>query len=277
MRLTSPGLFLTLGMLGLGLPPAAATASEPLAHNPKGCQQLPALIDLRPQLTEWGLGPRLQGGRPTCSVCTFTGALEFAVAHSRKHGERLSPEFLNWAANQTGRAARDGGFFTDMWDGFARHGICSEAKMPYLAKFDHARSPDPAGRADAKTILALGLQLHWIKKWNVTTGLSDDELAGIKNTLNQGWPVCGGFRWPKQAHWQNAVLQMCPAEDVFDGHSVLLVGYSDAADQPGGGTFVFRNSNGDGRDGSMPYAYARAYMNDAVWVESAVKPPATQP
>jgi len=66
---------------------------------------------------------------------------------------------------------------------------------------------------------------------------------------------------------------MCPPEEVFDGHSVLLVGYRD--DPPGGGVFIFRNTNRGGRDGFMPYSYARAYMNDAVWIES--KAQATSP
>ena len=53
---------------------------------------------------------------------------------------------------------------------------------------------------------------------------SEAGLDAIKQTLATGWPVCGGFRWPKQDQWKNEVLQMSPAE-VFDGHSVLLVGY----------------------------------------------------
>jgi C1A family cysteine protease len=60
---------------------------------------------------------------------------------------------------------------------------------------------------------------------------------------------------------------MCPAEAVFDGHSVLLVGYRDEASQGGAGIFLFRNTANDGRDGSMPYTYARSYMNDAVWID----------
>lgn len=62
---------------------------------------------------------------------------------------------------------------------------------------------------------------------------------------------------------------MCPPDEVFDGHSVLLVGYRDEARVPGGGVFLIRNSAGDGRDGFLPYEYVRAYMNDAAWVESA--------
>ncbi|HEY5481198.1 MAG TPA: hypothetical protein VIL39_06945, partial [Verrucomicrobiae bacterium] len=63
------------------------------------------------------------------------------------------------------------------------------------------------------------------------------------------------------------VLQMCPSNAVRDGHSVLLVGYRDDAAQPGGGVFIFRNTSRSGQDGWMPYAYAREYMNDAVWVD----------
>src|ERR1035438_1107053 len=62
---------------------------------------------------------------------------------------------------------------------------------------------------------------------------------------------------------------MCPADAVFDGHSVLLAGFGGGTNQPGGGVFLFRNTNNGGRDGSMPYAYAQAYMNDAVWIDSA--------
>jgi hypothetical protein len=121
--------------------------------------------------------------------------------------------------------------------------------------------------ASAKTWSNLGLQLHWIKAWDVETGLTEDQWLAIKQTLRQGWPVCGGFRWPKQEQWQEDVLQMCPTNAVRDGHSVLLVGYRDEPAQLGGGVFVFRNTSRDGRDGAMPYGYARTYMNDAVWVD----------
>jgi hypothetical protein len=115
--------------------------------------------------------------------------------------------------------------------------------------------------------LAAGLRFHWIKEWDVNTGLTNAQLLAIRRTLNAGWPVCGGSRWPKQERWVEEVLQMCPPDAVRDGHSVLLVGYRDDPAQPGGGVFLFRNTSRDGRDGSMPYAYAQAYMNDAAWVE----------
>ena len=267
----SDDLRILLAMLCLGLLAGLVSADETPSTSAAAPERPPAKVDLRPKLVEWGISPRQQGNRPTCSVFAFTGALEFAAASQRQRGEQLSVEFLNWAANQSGRRARDGGFFSEMWDGFARHGICTEKEMPYQAEFDPARSPALEIRTEAKQKLALGLRLHWIKKWNVNTGLSGSEFSTIKETLNEGWPVCGGFRWPKQDQWEDDVLQMCPPAEVFDGHSVLLVGYQNDTEQPGGGVFIFRNTNRNGRDGYMPYTYAQAYMNDAVWIESKPK------
>jgi hypothetical protein len=110
------------------------------------------------------------------------------------------------------------------------------------------------------------LELHWLKEWNVHTGLKDSEFSGIRRTLESGWPVCAGMRWPKHEKWSGEVLQMCAPEEVRDGHSVLLVGYRDDAAQPGGGVFLFRNTSNGGRDGALPFGYARAYINDALWI-----------
>jgi hypothetical protein len=52
---------------------------------------------------------------------------------------------------------------------------------------------------------------------------------------------------------------------------VLLVGYRDDPARPGGGAFVIRDSN-SGEDRSMPYAYAQAFMNDALWIAPAERP-----
>ena len=229
---------------------------------------LPASVDLRPAFEKRGLPVLKQGKRGTCSVFTLAGALEFAAANNLQQGERFSVEFLNWGANKIAGTNEDGGFFSDLWSAFATYGICREKTMPYRAEFDPSLAPAAEVLTEAKAQLALGLRHHWIKEWNVRTGLSEAEFLAVKRTLNQGWPVCGGFRWPKQPKWTDGVLGMCPPEAVFDGHSVLLVGYRDDASQPGGGVFLFRNTNKNGPEGSMPYTYARTYMNDAIWIDS---------
>lgn len=241
---------------------SSATNSEPVAPA------IPAQVDLRPVLERFGLSPRLQGARPTCSVFTVVGALEFAVAKKQGSTPRLSVEFLNWASNKACSDSQDGGFFSDLWKGFATYGICAETEMRYEEKFAPTRQPSDAALTDARTRLSLGLQLHWIKPWDVKTGLTPAAWTAIKQTLASGWPVCSGLRWPKQERWVADLLQLCPATDVRDGHSVLLVGYRDDAAQPGGGILLFRNTSHDGKDGAMPYAYAREFMNDAVWMSS---------
>jgi hypothetical protein len=249
-------------------PGAAEPPATPKPASPGAAAALPAAVDLRPAFDKWGLTPRSQGKRGTCSVFTVAGALEFAAAQQQHRGERFSVEFLNWGANRIAGADKDGGFFSDLCRAFAVYGICSEQAMPYHAEFDPALAPSPEILAEARTRLALGLRHHWIKEWNVKTGLTDEQLRAIKRTLNQGWPVCAGCRWPKQPKWSDDVLQMCPADAVYDGHSVLLVGYREDTNQPSGGVFLFRNTGDGGGDASMPYPYARTYINDAVWIDS---------
>jgi len=224
-------------------------------------------VDLRHAFEKWDLTPRVQGKRNTCSVFTVAGAMEYATANKTGRTPRVSVEFLNWASNQAVRDNDDGSFFSDLWRGFTIYGACPEQDMPYQDKFDPNRAPSEEAKDHARQMHEVGLQLHWIKPWNPNTGLTDAHLAAIKRVLRQQWPVCGGFRWPKQVKWKDDVLEMAPPEGVFDGHSVLLVGCRDDPQQPGRGTFLFRNSNNNGRDGWMTYEYARAYMNDAVWID----------
>ena len=149
-------------------------------------------VDLRAAFDKFGLTARLQGARPTCSVITVAGALEFAVAKRQGQTPRLSVEFLNWAANQACGDKADGGFFSDLWKGFGAYGICTEAAMPYEDGFDSSRQPSAAALADARTRLSLGLRLHWIKEWNVKTGLSADQIA--QHQADAGKRLAG-VRW----------------------------------------------------------------------------------
>jgi hypothetical protein len=225
------------------------------------------VVDLRPAFTNWGLPLRLQGSRGTCSVFTMVGALEYALAREQQHGTALSIEFLNWASNDATTNSADGGFFSDLWAGFVAYGICPETDMSYRKQFDPALRPDESAVRRAKELAKAGLSLHWIKPWDVHTGLTEAQVLEIKRVLSQRWPVCAGLRWPKKERWQDGVLGMAPPEGVFDGHSVLLVGYRDDPKQPGGGTVLIRNSGSGVHDGALTYEYLRAYVNDAVWID----------
>jgi hypothetical protein len=234
----------------------------------------PTSIDLRPAFAERHLPVRSQGGRGTCSVFTIVGAIEYALAGQQGRGAQLSVEFVNWASNAATQKKADGGFFSDLWAGYAAYGACPEADMPYQAKYDAKARPTQAAMIHGAEVRKAGLRLNWIKPWDVKTGLTDGQFAEIKKTLAAQWPVCGGLRWPKQERWKDGVLEMAPPEGVFDGHSVLLVGFRDDPSKGGGGVFLIRNSGKGLEDGAMSYEYARAYMNDAAWVDYPPKPAA---
>jgi hypothetical protein len=223
-------------------------------------------VDLRPAFEKFGLQARAQGSRGTCSVFVVVGSVEYAASRQRHQCEPLSVEFLNWAANDSGGTHDDGANFAQLWRGCAEHGIALEAEMPYRDKFDSSLRPSDKAVAQADGIRSLGLRFHWIKEWDSSKGVSDEQFEAIKATLRKKWPVCGGFLWPKHEAWKGGVLQMCPRDETMDGHSVLLVGYRDDAAQPGGGVFLIRNSAGPARDLLLPYAYVKQYMNDAAWI-----------
>ncbi len=255
---------LASGLIGLSLCVFAIPAAAQEDHT---SHHLPDSVDLRPAMQRWGLETRAQGARGTCSVFALTGALEYAVASKQKHGTLLSIEFLNWAGHKAANRTADGGFFSELWHGFETYGVCPEEALPYQTSFDAGLQPGEDVQAEARKLLSRKLKLRWIKEWDIKTGLSESEIEEIKQVLSRKWPVCGGLRWPKQAHWNEGVLQMCSPEQVFDGHSVLLVGYRDDPKEDGGGVFLIRNSGGSSRDGCLPYAYVRAYMNDAAWIQ----------
>jgi hypothetical protein len=225
-------------------------------------------VDLRPQFERWGLTLKSQGGRGTCSVFAIVGGLEYAASKQARRGVRLSEEFLNWASNRAIEQYDDGGFFHDLWKGYEQFGIALEGDLSYAAAFDPNLAIPPAAVENARRQREAGYRLQWIKEWDVKTGLTDAQFQQIQATLRKGWPVCAGLRWPRREQWEDGVLQMCPASEVFDGHSILLVGYEDDSRYPGGGIFRIRNSAGAGSYASIPYAYAREFTNDAAWIGS---------
>lgn len=228
---------------------------------------LPHTVDLRPRWSELGLTPKSQAPRGTCSVFAMVGLLEYELGRAAGRGVRLSEEFLNWASHQTNGRTSDGSFFADALRGIWRYGVCEEALLPYSPSFDPELQPSEAALQDAESRKSIaGL---WIKEWDVTSGMSAAMLARIRESLADGHPVALGMRWPKNEQYdEDDLLVVPPPDGVFDGHSVVLVGYADDPAVPGGGAFIFRNSFGpDWRDGGharLPYAYAAAYGNDAL-------------
>ncbi|MFO1077823.1 MAG: hypothetical protein U1E73_08870 [Planctomycetota bacterium] len=178
-------------------------------------------IDLRPQFEQYGLVPRSQGPRPTCSIFTTVAAFEFAYAKVTGRGERLSAEYLNWAANAANGRHDDGDFFHFALSGYARFGICGEDKQPYAREFADAVPPPDALVDAGKHLAGTGsrIAVRWIRPIGGGPGLDDAQFADLVQTLAKGWPVAAGA-----------------------AHSRLLVGYREDAGAAGGGVFLTLDS-----------------------------------
>jgi hypothetical protein len=231
---------------------------------------LPREVSLIAEFQKLGLPPRVQGERDTCSLFAITALAEYESARrSPSPHRRLSEEFLIWAGNEASGLKGDQAMFYKAVHGLNALGICTEESMPYADRSDAKRRPSEKALNDAKERSGRW-KVEWIKRWDLQRSLTDAEIRHIKQALAQGHPVACGFRWPKEMKGHE-ILAVPPSDKVFDGHSVALVGYEEDSSKPGGGVFWFRNSNGPrwGVDGYgiMSFAYARAYANDAVWLQ----------
>ena len=210
-------------------------------------------VDLRPEFLKYGLTPRLQGSRGTCSVFTTVGTLEFGLARKLGESQVFSVEFSNWASNQVAGDKLDGSFFVDCLDGFRKYGLCREQLMPYEPKYDPNDGPSPIAREEGDALRRQAidsLRVHWIRPpSNGEPGLTARQFVEVKTVLARGYPVAFG-----------------------SGHSILLVGYRDNPDAASGGEFLVKDScRHDFVTSSFEHVKTAPY--DVFWVDFHTLPP----
>ena len=227
--------------------------------------------NLKPLFDQYGIPIRDQGGRGTCSVFAIVGLMEFEYAHLLGQKVTLSVEYLNWASNRVTGENEDGSFFSDALTGLHKYGICEDSLFPYYIK-NYTKKVEPSRVAVKDGRKRRVAEVVWIKEWNPNTGMTEDQIRQVKAQIRESHPVAIGFLWPRNEEQYrkiiNGMMSVPPREGVFDGHSVIMVGYKDDPTAPGGGYFIFRNSHGTGYGddgyGKMPYEYLGKYANDGV-------------
>jgi hypothetical protein len=230
-------------------------------------------VDLRPNIKQFGIGIKNQGNRGTCSVFALTFLLDYMYAKNQIYtNTNLSEEYLNYASNLAIGQYADGGFFDALDLGYQNYGMVNEAQAPYHSSYN---PPFVASQALLKKGEAISprFKVNFIKPWDVTTGLLASQVQAIETQLKDGRPVAVGVRWPNNFQTETIhglqLMKTPPANGVFDGHSIDLVGYKASNAFPGGGYFIFRNSYGTGFGadgyGFMSFDYAKKYVNDAVY------------
>lgn len=227
--------------------------------------------DLRPTIKEKQLQVKQQGSRNTCSVFAITFCLEYLFATQKGFGiaTDFSEEYLNTMKNVACNIKKDGGFFSQIDKGYKEYGIYMTGLVPYKPAYDpNYKVPQAYVDVAKKWDRA---KSDFIKEWDTSKGASAAQIQKACQYLDQNVPVAGGFLWPNSLQFETKVgLQMMkvPAmkSQVFDGHSVALVGYKKSNAFPGGGYFVIRNSwgSGWGEQGYayMPFEYVAKYAND---------------
>lgn len=243
-----------------------------IADIPFGSANKPD-VDLRPNIKQFGIGIENQGDRGTCSVFALTFLIEYMYAKNQfQMDSSLSEEYLNYASNLAIGQYSDGGFFDALDLGYQKYGMVNKSQAPYHNSYN---PPFVASQSLLQKGEAISprFKAHFIKPWDVTTGLLASQLQEIQTQLKAGRPVAVGVRWPNDFQTETIggiqLMKTPPANGVFDGHSIDLVGYKASSTFPGGGYFIFRNSGGKGFGadgyGFMPFEYAKKYVNDAVF------------
>jgi hypothetical protein len=236
-------------------------------------------VDLRRGIARLGLGIRDQGTRGTCSVHAMTFLLEYMAAarRNRRYGD-LAEEYLNAVANLASGKNDDGDFFAILDQGYRKYGIVREGQFAYQASYNAALAPSASLMSLGQSTLGQDqLLARFIKPWDNTTGASAAQLSEVMKLLQKGVPVAVGMWWPISGKFQTSVvagvsivadLGKLPAGWLKDGHSVVLVGYAQHSQFPGGGYFIFRNSFGstwgDQGHGYISVEYLGKYANDLV-------------
>jgi C1A family cysteine protease len=204
---------------------------------------------------------RNQRSRGTCVSFTLTALQEYVLRRTG-NAQDLSEQHLYYETKLIDGASNDCG----TWQAKAvlvlrDRGQCRELVWPYnpnLPCNNHGTSPANA-RSDA-----LKYRLN-------TLSVPPRNVQAYKTHIYRRRPV--GISFPVYNSWylspetrrSGRITMRIGSEPVNGGHAVLLVGYQDRADSPGGGYFIVRNSWGStdwgyqcpygAGYGTIPYQY----------------------
>lgn len=253
----------------------AAEARESAAEVEAAPAALPSAVNLI------GFMPpiRSQASRGTCVSFTLTALHEYVL---RRRGvvRDLSEQHLYYEVKLIDGAPNGCG----TWQAKAvlplrDRGQCRESVWPYNPNppcNNHGVRPAPARPDGLNNRLA-------------TIAVSRRSVAAYKAQLARQRPVTLSIpvydSWYQSAETRRSgrITMRVGAEAVAGGHAICIVGYQDAANSPGGGYFIIRNSwstnwayqspYGAGY-GTIPYQYI---TNDAWEAYSAVVPGVGEP
>jgi C1A family cysteine protease len=213
---------------------------------------------------------RAQGGRPTCAAFALTALNEYV----RRHGSLdvdLSEQHLYYQAKLTDGDPHGCGTFLATAVTILRDlGQCRESIWPYDPTLPCKDQGTPPSTAASD---GLDYQLHMV-------AVEENSVPAYKTQLARSWPVAVAI--PTYDSWfrneevrrSGRITMRIGDEAQAEGHALVIVGYQNNNDSPGGGYFIVRNSWAGWAYGSLygagygtiPYQYI---TNDA-WEAYAI-------
>jgi hypothetical protein len=218
--------------------------------------KLPAKVDLRPKM------PSVydQGNLGSCTANALCAA--YAYASNKFSGSRLFLYYNERVMIKT--VNQDSGAY--LYDGVAclkKHGVCSEAKWPYIISMFAVKPPAQCYTDALKHTVVVAQNIY-------------NDLTSMKQALSLGFPFVVGiaifksFESPVVSKTGNVPMPKAN-EQLLGGHAVLVCGYDDTKK-----VFIVQNSWGTswGAKGYfyLPYAYLTnpKYSSD-LWNITVVK------
>jgi hypothetical protein len=243
--------------------------------------QLAEKVDLRQRFADYGLHPRNQGRRPSCSIFAVSSSLGFALAENGDSG-RLSEEYLLWATLEylkrhpadvqslpaDGDEPGDAGFsLMSVVQAAQWFGAALRSEMPNRLGGSYADL-----RAPPETLIESSRSRRLLRAARLGGRNTKQKINYIIKVLNSGWPVTIGTRWPSAY-----TLRQTP---MIDGqkplpnysHAVTLVGYTTKNNDLDSCIFIFRNSWGVrwgiAGHGLISRNYLLEHLHDAIVIDA---------
>ncbi len=212
---------------------------------------------------------RNQQMRGTCAAFSSVALREFYATDNIS----LSEQFFYWAALELDPAKQPGMSLTDALQVLEQKGTCSASRWPYipvaLPGQDEGQGPPPEGaEEEAKSYLLPGAKVYYDENYSPAKITLFKKILAGENNQNNGRPIVIGAMvftgcLDSQEVMRTGImpLPLIVSEETLEGgHAMIIVGYIDNENAPGGGYFIVRNSWGERFAPQSPEAPGHALM-----------------
>lgn len=221
-----------------------------------------------------------QGDRGTCVAFGSVAFLEFEFVNHKGFSRNLdlSEQYFFWACKERdGMPWAEGTNMEVGRDVMKYEGTCREVTWPYssIPSASPGQGPPPLNAgSEAKEYVYTNIEYI-----GSTYAL---ELNDIKESLRQkhivvfAVPVFSSWYYSEETKRTGEITMPLKKDGTEGGHCMVLVGYKDDKEYPGGGYFIVRNSWGTewayqsrygAGYGTIPYAYLQEYWYGG-WIAS---------